>query len=76
VAEIGASDMIVGVGAATASAGTRFVAVIPDKGRDATEVVVPRVSVDSSPIGPTRGSQAPAPIGPPSWARTVGRLFR
>jgi hypothetical protein len=53
-------------GATTASAGTRRTEVAPTSSAVLTEVVVPRVCVEPVLTGPTMGSHAPEPIGPPS----------
>jgi hypothetical protein len=66
---------VAGCEARSACAGIRIV-VVPVVERVSTYVLVPSVDVLSVPIGPTIGSQALAPIGPPSWAVTVGRVFR
>jgi hypothetical protein len=63
-------------GKTSSCAGTRVVTVTPTCATLATDVVSPSVVVASGLIGPTIGSQAPLPIGPPSCAVTVGRVFR
>ena len=41
-----------------------------------TDVTVPVDVAELSVLPPTSGSQAPSPMGSPSWAKTVGRLLR
>lgn len=59
-------DETAGVGIKTSSADTTRVDVTPTSTTLESEIVTPSVDVAGSWIVPSRGSQAPLPIGPPS----------
>lgn len=72
-----AGDSGGGDGSSAAAAFTVRVCVELASAAVETVVTVPRVDVLPALIGPTSGSHAPAPpMGPPSWAITVGRELR